>query len=193
MFYYRTNRKQIGQVNTLQPASAYTKHTVTIPNGPGGTVHEPEADDCRGLQHQRRRSNTLTANVRDNVDYLDTEYKGVEFTATKRFSKKWQMQTGFTLGKNEGGVSGGTRPQRSEQHALPDAASSATTPSRRFRLSGSYTLPCDINLPGSMVANNGYPYVSTYSLTRAAAATQGITLTRASQTIQLSRARRRAL
>ena len=44
-----------------------------------------------------------------------------------------------------------------------------------------------------MIANNGYPYVSTYSLTRAAAATQGITLTRASQTIQLSRARRRAL
>ena len=37
-----------------------------------------------------------------------------------------------------------------------------------------------------MIANNGYPYVSTYSLTRAAAATQGITLTRASQTIQLS-------
>ena len=37
-----------------------------------------------------------------------------------------------------------------------------------------------------MLANNGYPYVSTYSLTRAVAATQGITLTRASQTIQLS-------
>ena len=38
-----------------------------------------------------------------------------------------------------------------------------------------------------MIANNGYPYVSTYTLTRAAAAPQGIKLTRASQTIQLSR------
>jgi len=37
------------------------------------------------------------------------------------------------------------------------------------------------------VANNGYPYVSTFNLTRAAAALQGINLTRASQTIQLSR------
>jgi hypothetical protein len=37
-----------------------------------------------------------------------------------------------------------------------------------------------------MIANNGYPFVSTYSLTRAEAATQGVTLTRASQTIQLS-------
>jgi len=55
-----------------------------------------------------------------------------------------------------------------------------------LRLSGSYELPYAINLAGSMIANNGYPYVSTYSLTRAAAATQGITLTRASQAIQLS-------
>ena len=52
MFYYRTNRKQIGQINTLQPASAYTSHTVTIPNGPGGTVAQPEADHGDGLQHQ---------------------------------------------------------------------------------------------------------------------------------------------
>ena len=69
-------------------------------------------------------ANTLNASIRDNVDYLDTEYKGVEFTATKRFSRKWQMQAGFTIGKNEGGVQPpapvGTRPQRSEQHALPD-------------------------------------------------------------------------
>ena len=42
MFYYRTNRDQIGQINTLQPASAYTAHTVTIPNGPGGTVQNPQ-------------------------------------------------------------------------------------------------------------------------------------------------------
>jgi len=35
-------------------------------------------------------------------------------------------------------------------------------------------------------SNQGYPYVSTYNLTRAGAATQGITLTRASQNITLS-------
>jgi hypothetical protein len=37
-----------------------------------------------------------------------------------------------------------------------------------------------------MLANNGYPYVSTYALSRALAATHGITLTRASQTISLT-------
>ena len=43
-------------------------------------------------------------NVRDNQDYLDTEYKGVEFTATKRFTNNWQMVAGLTIGKNSGGV-----------------------------------------------------------------------------------------
>jgi len=55
-----------------------------------------------------------------------------------------------------------------------------------FRLSGSYTLPYDINVAGVMVANSGYPFVSLYPLTRAVAATQGINLTRASQVVFLS-------
>jgi hypothetical protein len=55
-----------------------------------------------------------------------------------------------------------------------------------FRLSGSYTLPGDVSLAGSMIANNGYPYVSSYSITRAAASAVGVTLTRASQGTVLS-------
>ena len=42
MFYYRTNRKQIGQVNNAQPSTEYTKFTVSIPNGPGGTIASPK-------------------------------------------------------------------------------------------------------------------------------------------------------
>ena len=36
-----------------------------------------------------------------------------------------------------------------------------------FRLSGSYTLPLDINLAGSLISNNGYPYQSHLSRSRA--------------------------
>lgn len=185
MFYYRTNRDQIGQVNTLQPASAYTKHTVTIPNGPGGTRDNPKPTTAE-VYNISPAANSLNASVRDNVDYLDTTYKGVEFTATKRFSRKWQMQMGFTLGKNEGGVSGGTDLNDPNNTRFPKGIIGNDS-EQALRVSGSYELPLGISLSGSMVANNGYPYVSTYSLTRAAAAAQGITLTRASQTIQLSR------
>jgi hypothetical protein len=189
MFYYRTNRDQIGQVNTLQPASAYTKHTVTIPNGPGGTLSNPKPTTA-DVYNISTAANTLNASIRDNVDYLDTEYKGVEFTATKRFSRKWQMQMGFTLGKNEGGVqppgAAGTDLNDPNNTIYPTGIIGNDS-EQALRLSGSYELPYGINFSGAMIANNGYPYVSTYSLTRAAAATQGITLTRASQTIQLSR------
>ncbi len=54
MFYYRTNREQIGQVNTLQPASAYTAHTVNDPERSRRHGRQPAADDRDGLQHQRR-------------------------------------------------------------------------------------------------------------------------------------------
>ncbi len=184
MFYYRTNRKQIGQVNTLQPASAYTEHTITIPNGPGGTVASPKPTTA-SVYNISAAANAVTLNVRDNVDYLDTTYKGIEFTATKRFSQKWQMQAGFTIGKNEGGVSGGTDLNDPNNTRFPTGIIGNDSETA-LRLSGSYELPGRINLAGSMIANNGYPYVSTYSLSRAVAATQGINLTRATQAIQLS-------
>ena len=99
--------------------SAYTSHTITVPNGPGGTVANPKPTTAT-VFNISPAANAVTLNVRDNVDYLDTTYKGIEFTATKRFSQKWQMQAGFTIGKNEGGVTGRHRPQRPEQHPVPD-------------------------------------------------------------------------
>lgn len=184
MFYYRTNRKQFGQHNTLQPTSAYTKYTINVPNGPGGTVQNPKPTTAVVFNIDPA-VNTRTLNVRDNEDYLDTEYKGIEFTATKRFSNKWQMQTGFTIGKNTGGVANGNDLNDPNNTVYPQGIIGNDSETA-FRLSGSYILPGDVSLAGSMIANNGYPFVSTYSLTRAVAATQGITLTRATQVVQLS-------
>jgi len=184
MFYYRTNRAQIGQVNTAVPSSAYTKHTISIPNGPGGTVQSPKPTTAT-VYNLAPELVSASANVRDNVEYLNTEYKGIEFTATKRFSQKWQMQAGFTIGKNTGGVTNGTDLNDPNVTLFPQGVIGNDSETA-FRLSGSYELPGAINLAGSMIANNGYPYVSTYNLTRAVAATQGITLTRASQVVQLS-------
>jgi hypothetical protein len=135
------------------------------------------------------RSDLVSAQdiVRENSEYLDTNYHGVEFTATKRFTRGWQMQAGYTIGRNQGGV-------------LPQATSDLNDPNntlypegiigndstQAFRLSGSYMLPWELHLAGSMIANNGYPLVSTYVLSRANAALQGVNLARATQTLQLS-------
>jgi hypothetical protein len=196
MYYYRTNRDQLGTRNRAVPSSAYTPVTINVPNGPGGTVASP-APTTVTLYNLNSTSLGLQDNFVDNDPYLDTEYKGVEFTATKRFSSRWQMVAGLTIGSNRGGVNAfGQATQNSGQSSTNDLNDPnfvafddgiiGNDSKVAFRLSGSYVLPWDINIAGSMLSNGGYPFVSTYVLTRALAAQQGVTLTRATQTLFLS-------
>jgi hypothetical protein len=192
MFYYRTNRDQFGQQNVAVPTSTYTKYTINVPNGPGGTIANPKPTTATVFNLAPALVSAQDL-VRDTFDFLDTEYKGVEFTATKRFTSKWQMQAGFTIGKNEGGINTSGGSGQANGNDLNDPNNTlfprgiiGNDSETAFRLSGSYELPGRINLAGSMIANNGYPYVTTFNLTRALAAAQGITLTRASQTVMLS-------
>jgi hypothetical protein len=45
-------------------------------------------------------------NIRDNQDYLDTTYQGVEFTANKRFSNNWQLMASYLWSKLDGNYDG---------------------------------------------------------------------------------------
>jgi hypothetical protein len=184
MYYYRTNRDQIGQRNVAVPTSAYTPFTVTVPNGPGGTLQNPKPTTVTVFN---LASALVSANntVRDNEAYLDTEYKGLEFTATKRFTQRWQMQAGFTIGRNTGGTTNGSDLNDPNVTLYPTGIIGNDS-ELAFRLSGSYRLPWDISLAGALVSNNGYPYVSNFSVSRALAASAGVSLTRASQTVVLS-------
>jgi hypothetical protein len=176
MFYYRANRDQLGTRNEAVPPSAYTPFTVPVPDGPNGATQvtaynlNPEFTG---------RAN----NIRDNEAELDTDYKGVEFTASKRFSRNWQMVGGLTIGSNEGGLGGELNDPNNHIYERGIVGNDSQV---AFRLSGSYLLPGAVTLAGSLVSNSGYPYVSTYSISRAAAAIQGVRLTRASQSVPLS-------
>lgn len=183
MYYLRTNRDTIGQRNLGQPTSAYTPFTVQVPNGPGGTLANPKPTTVT-VYNVAAAVNSAVDNVRDNQEYLDTTYHGLEFTATKRLSRNWQMQAGYTVGRNRGGVTNGT--DLNDPNVTQPEGIIGNDSVHAFRLSGSYTAPWDINIAGSMIANGGYPFQSTFVVTRAAAAAQGVTLTRASQTVVLS-------
>jgi len=184
MFYYRTNRAQFGQRNTAVPTNTYTPFQFVVPNGPGGTVTSPKPITVTAYNLAPSLTSAQN-NIRDNDSFLDTNYKGVEFTASKRFSKNWQMVAGLTLGKNEGGVTNGTDLNDPNVTMHPNGIIGNDSPIA-FRMSGSYELPGAIVFAGSLIANSGYPYQTTYQITRATAAAQGITLTRATQTITLS-------
>jgi len=191
MYYYRTNRDQLGTRNLAVPSTAYTPFTVTVPNGPNGATTVTAYNLIPAF-------NGLQNNIVDNDPFLDTNYKGIEFTANKRFSHRWQMVAGLTIGENKGGLNtggqstGGTSSGQSSTQDLNDPNNTrfangvvGNDSKVAFRLSGSYQFPQSILLAGSLISNGGYPYYSSYSITRASVA-PAVALTRASQVIPLS-------
>ncbi len=184
MYYRRTNRDQIGQFNTAVPPSAYVPVTVNIPNGPNGpttaTVYNLSSPSLVAASNQ----------VLDNASYLDTTYNGLEITANKRMSHRWQMVAGLTIGRNKGGLNTGaastgqssTTDLNDPNNTLYSNGVVGFDSKVAFRLSGSYVMPWDITVAGSLISNTGYPYVSTYTVTRALVPN----LVRASQTVFLS-------
>jgi hypothetical protein len=95
---------------------------------------------------------------------------------------RWQLLAGLTLGKNEGGILGGDLNDPNNALNFPEGIE-GTDSAYAFRLSGSYIGPFDINVSGSFILNDGYPYQSSYAVTR----TVFPTLTRSSQTVRLTR------
>ena len=186
MYYHRTNRNQVGEVNTAVPSSFYTPITVNIPNGPNG----PTTATVYNLSSPSYIS--LSNLVFDNESYLDTNYNGVEITASKRMSHRWQMLAGLTIGQNKGGTnaSGTSTGQTVSAAADLNDPNNTVFPTGvvgydskvAFRLSGSYILPYDITMAGGLISNGGFPYASTYAVTRALVPS----LVRSSQTVFLS-------
>jgi hypothetical protein len=196
MYYHRTNRKQIGLRNLAAPPSAYTPFQVTVPNGPGGTRTNPKPTRVT-VYNLKPEFNGKQNNVIDNQSYLDTDYDGVELTAQKRLSHNWQVTAGLTIGKNEGGLNSpivGDRGQslgngndlNDPNFTLYNRGIVGNDSKVAFRLSGIYHAPWDIIAAGSLVSNGGYPYISTFSVSRTLAAASGVALTRGSQTVVLS-------
>jgi hypothetical protein len=184
MYYHRTNRDQIGVRNLAVPTTAYTPVTVAVPGTANGSSTPVTTATVYNLNPAYLG---LQNNVVDNQPYLDTNYNGVEFTANKRFSNRWQMVAGLTVGRNKGGLntSGGqsaTVDLNDPNNTLFQNGIVGNDSKVAFRLSGSYRAPLDIQIAGSLVSNGGFPYVSTFAVTRGLVPT----LTRSSQTVLLT-------
>jgi hypothetical protein len=156
MYYHRSNRNQTGSFNVAVPASAYTASSIVNPLG-GTTMLYDLNREFVGRQD----------NVRRATDLLDTDYNGIEITAAKRFSNRWQMLFGFTAGKNDGGIDNGLTTDLNDPNNLQfQQGVVGFDASYQWRTSGSYVLPGDITIAGSLVSNTGYPRQITYNVTR---------------------------
>ncbi len=171
MYYHRTNRNQTGSFNVAVPGSAYSAVSIANPFS-GGTTSVYNLDRAYvGLQD----------NVRMATSLLDTDYNGIEVTAAKRFSSRWQMMFGFTGGKNSGGLDTDGRPNdlndpNNLQFQNGAVGNDATY---QWRLSGSYVLPGDVSIAGSLVSNTGFPRQIAYTVTKSVVPT----LVRSSQRV----------
>ena len=167
MFYYRTNREQIGKRNTLQPATRI--HGVHRQRSERSRRHgaEPEADARRRSTTSIAAANALRATSATTRTILDTDLQGRRVHGDQALHAEVADAGGLHDRQERGraqldGRTDGTDLNDPEQHALPEGIIGNDSETA-FRLSGSYTLPYEINVAGSMIANNGYPYVSTYS------------------------------
>ena len=156
MYYYRTNRDQIGLRNTAVPTTAYVPFTVTIPNGPGGTLASPKPMTVTAY-NLLPTFNGLQNNVIDNQPYLDTTYQGVEFTAQKRLSNRWLMSAGFTIGRNEGGLNAAGGQSTGNGNDLNDPNFTPFTRPGRQRFDLAFRLSVLTRYPGNQ--SGGQPRV----------------------------------
>jgi outer membrane receptor for Fe3+-dicitrate len=155
----RRERKNTGNVEIGIPFSAYTpvQRADIGRDGLAGT-----SDDTSITVYDQDRA-TLGQNrsLFTNDDRFDSDYKGIEITANKRFSRRWQMVVGYTLGKAE---------VTATSVASPNALINAKGPiaedrTHIFKLTGQVILPWEVYLAPNLLVQTGAPVTRTVNFT----------------------------
>ena len=159
---YRQERNVYGSREVGIPADAFSPVTVTDVgrDGLAGTGDE------RQLTLFDQNPATLGQNrfVVSNTDQLDGESKGLEITATKRFSNRWQMVGGYTLSKATTNAVTVTSPN----DLVNSRGVTDFDRTQMLKLSGSYVLPREITVSSNFRAQTSTPdaLTATYRLTQ---------------------------
>ncbi|MGH9346706.1 MAG: TonB-dependent receptor [Vicinamibacterales bacterium] len=148
-FTYRQERDLYAEQDVGVPASAYRLVSLADlgRDGRPGTGDEGTI----GLWDQNPATLGQSAFVIANSEALNRNYRGLEITATKRFSDRWQMVGGYTL-------------SRAVANALAVTSPNSLVNSRGvtdfdrphiFKLTGSYLLPGDVTVSGNFRTQSG--------------------------------------
>lgn len=98
-YYYRTYKNLIAQRNEAIPSTDYRPITEIA----GAPITNPLTGQPLTLYDVIPAKVGATDFVVTNIPELnDNAYQGVEFTATKRFSQRWQLLAGFTIQRDKG-------------------------------------------------------------------------------------------
>ena len=149
VFTWRSERYQQASLNTASPLDTWV--LVTAPDlgadGLAGTV-----DDGTYQYYNRTIAGSRTLITNDPES--NQTYKGLEITATKRMSNRWQVLAGYTYSKAEyRDITVGTSPNaflNTEGVIFNDRP-------HQFKVTGSYLLPWDLYLGANYRFQNGPP------------------------------------
>jgi len=149
-----TNRREQNLQVSANPANPYDPNpTTAVDPGLDGVIGT--SDDGTYQFYQRLAATNPTFITDDPTRKL--EYNGLEISATKRFSKRWQMVAGYTRSKNKlSGASIDTSP-----NLLINANGNVTSTGyadkpNQFKLTGSYLLPFqDIMVAANLRSSSG--------------------------------------
>ncbi len=175
-YHRRHHRNGLGILDRARTADAYAPITRTYTNPTNGQVES--------LTIYNLRPEFIQARDRyiSNVDFLQSDYNGVQFDFQKRMSNRWQMLAGLSVQRHRGYDHNGTytavdfsNPNVSINRA--DSAIFIDLP-WTFTLSGSYMLPYRVMVSGKYTARAGDPLNRTTTFS-------GLTASQASETIRL--------
>lgn len=150
VFTWRSERYQTANLNTVAPLNTWVMVTRADP-GPDGLVGS--ADDGSYSYYDRTLPGSFTVITNDPT--ARQTYKGIEITATKRLSQRWQVLAGYTYSRARfTDLSVGTSP-----NAFLNAAGPIFNDRpHQFKMTGSYLLPFyDIYLGANYRFQNGPP------------------------------------
>jgi Carboxypeptidase regulatory-like domain len=147
-YYRRNNRQRFSGVNRAVPPTAYTPTTVVAPDGSSVTVYN-------------QAPSTLGAADRliTNVAGLDDTYNGVEFTATRRMTDRWQLVGGLTIGKNDGVYDRGLNDDFNNPNLNLNREDSIISQDSTYvvKLIGTYILPAQVKVSTNLRYFTGQP------------------------------------
>jgi len=176
-YHRRMHRNGLGVLDRARGADAYTPIERSYVDPVSG---QPQAITIYNLKPE-------FINARDryisNVEFLQSDYDGVQFDFQKRMSNRWQMLAGVSLQQHRGFDHSGTftNVDFSNPNSVinRDDGSVFIDLPWTFTLSGSYQLPLDIIFSGKYTARAGDPLNRTTVFT-------GLTASQASETIRLA-------
>lgn len=146
-YFRRNNRRLYSGVNIAVPLTDYTPVEVGSPVGPITAFNQDP--DTLGLADR-----AIT-----NVDGLESNYNGVELVFNKRMADRWQLLTGFTVGKHEGLYDSGLGDDFNDPNANINREDAIIGQDSTYQLKviGTYVLPKDFTVSTNLRYFTGQP------------------------------------